>query len=78
MAGRGRGGARSTSTLTQEQLQALGCVGKDMPNGTTGPPALFPTLPSKPVALEVSTSIKTSPVEFNFKNLSISFSVRSR
>lgn len=49
MAGRGR----ATSSFTQEQLQTLGCVGKDMPNVALAPPPLFPTLLSKPVTLEV-------------------------
>ncbi|CAD7080964.1 unnamed protein product [Hermetia illucens] len=53
MAGRGRG--RLGSSLTQEQLQVLGCVGKDIPSVPTAPPPTFPPLLSKPVPLENST-----------------------
>lgn len=53
MAGRGR----ATSSFTQEQLQSLGCVGKDMPNVALAPPPLFPTLLSKPVTLEVPLNL---------------------
>lgn len=51
MAGRGRG--VKTGTLTQEQLQTLGCVGKDMPQVAQAPPPTYPPLMSKPVTLEV-------------------------
>lgn len=51
MAGRGRG---KTGSLTQEQLQTLGCTGKDMPQVQTAPPPTYPPLMSKPVTLEVS------------------------
>ncbi|XP_055703982.1 DNA-directed RNA polymerase III subunit RPC7-like [Phlebotomus papatasi] len=52
MGGRGRG--RATSSFTQEQLQTLGCVGKDLQtiDRTLVPPPLFPMLPTKPVALD--------------------------
>ncbi|XP_030385302.1 DNA-directed RNA polymerase III subunit RPC7 [Scaptodrosophila lebanonensis] len=52
MAGRGRGG--KTGTLTAEQLQALGCVGKDMPQVQTAPPPTFPPVLNKPIALETT------------------------
>lgn len=57
MGGRGRG--RATSSFTQEQLQTLGCVGKDLQtiDRTLVPPPLFPMLPTKPVALDVRLSI---------------------
>lgn len=51
MAGRGKGG-KASSSFTQEQLQALGVVGKEMPSVTLAPPPLFPTLASKPIMLE--------------------------
>lgn len=51
MAGRGRG--VKTGSLTQEQLQTLGCVGKDMPQVAQAPPPTYPPLMSKPVTLEV-------------------------
>ncbi|XP_061392532.1 DNA-directed RNA polymerase III subunit RPC7-like [Musca vetustissima] len=54
MAGRGRGG--KTGTLTQEQLQTLGCVGKDMPQVAQAPPPTYPPLMSKPVTLETTAS----------------------
>uniref|UniRef100_A0A6B2E6Z6 DNA-directed RNA polymerase III subunit n=1 Tax=Phlebotomus kandelakii TaxID=1109342 RepID=A0A6B2E6Z6_9DIPT len=55
MGGRGRG--RATSSFTQEQLQTLGCVGKDLQtiDRTLVPPPLFPMLPTKPVALDSSS-----------------------
>lgn len=52
MASRARG--RQTGSLTNEQLQALGCVGKDIPPVPTAPPPTFPPLMSKPVNLEVN------------------------
>lgn len=66
MAGRGRG---KTGSFTQEQLQSLGCVGKDMPQVQTAPPPTYPPLMTKPVTLEVR--IKTILVSkslqyFNF------------
>ncbi|XP_075160869.1 RNA polymerase III subunit G [Haematobia irritans] len=54
MAGRGRG--VKTGSLTQEQLQTLGCVGKDMPQVAQAPPPTFPPLMSKPVSLETTAS----------------------
>ncbi|XP_005187534.1 DNA-directed RNA polymerase III subunit RPC7-like [Musca domestica] len=54
MAGRGRG--VKTGTLTQEQLQTLGCVGKDMPQVAQAPPPTYPPLMSKPVTLETTAS----------------------
>lgn len=51
MAGRGRG---KTGSLTQEQLQTLGCIGKDVPQVQTAPPPTFPPLMSKPVKIEVN------------------------
>lgn len=54
MAGRGRG---KTGSLTQEQLQTLGCTGKDMPQVQTAPPPTYPPLMSKPVALEVNVCV---------------------
>ncbi|XP_055912677.1 DNA-directed RNA polymerase III subunit RPC7-like isoform X2 [Eupeodes corollae] len=54
MAGRGRGG--KTSSLTQEQLQAMGCIGKDMPQVQLAPPPTFPPLMSKPVTMETTAS----------------------
>lgn len=54
MAGRGGRGGKSTSSFTNEQLQALGCSGKDMPGVTLAPPPLFPTLIAKPVPLELN------------------------
>ncbi|GAB0097852.1 DNA-directed RNA polymerase III subunit [Sergentomyia squamirostris] len=55
MGGRGRG--RATSSFTQEQLQTLGCVGKDLQtiDRTLAPPPLFPMLSTKPVALDNSS-----------------------
>ncbi|XP_065358983.1 DNA-directed RNA polymerase III subunit RPC7 [Calliphora vicina] len=53
MAGRGRG---KTGSLTQEQLQTLGCVGKDMPQVQTAPPPTYPPLMSKPVTLETTAA----------------------
>lgn len=52
MAGRGRGG--KTGSLTAEQMQALGCMGKDMPQVQTAPPPTFPALLNKPICLEVN------------------------
>lgn len=52
MAGRGRGG--KTGSLTAEQMQALGCVGKDMPQVQSAPPPTFPPVLNKPITLEVS------------------------
>lgn len=49
----GRGGGRATTSLTQEQLSALGINAKEMQNVITAPPPIFPTLKSKPVPLEV-------------------------
>lgn len=54
MAGRGRGG--KSSSLTQEQLQAMGCIGKDMPQVQLAPPPTFPPLMSKPVTMEATAS----------------------
>ncbi|XP_018792200.1 PREDICTED: DNA-directed RNA polymerase III subunit RPC7-like [Bactrocera latifrons] len=53
MAGRGRG---KTGSLTQEQLQTLGCIGKDIPQVQTAPPPTFPPLMSKPVKLETTAA----------------------
>ncbi|XP_059608796.1 DNA-directed RNA polymerase III subunit RPC7-like [Phlebotomus argentipes] len=55
MAGRGRG--RATSSFTQEQLQMMGCAGKDLQtiDRTLAPPPLFPMLATKPVALDNSS-----------------------
>lgn len=49
----GRGGRPATS-LTQEQLMALGVNSKEMQSVTNAPPPIFPPLFSKPVALEVN------------------------
>lgn len=59
MAGRGRGG--KTGSLTAEQMQALGCVGKDMPQVQSAPPPTFPPVLNKPITLEVRRlfSVKT-------------------
>lgn len=57
MAGRGRG--VKTGSLTQEQLQTLGCVGKDMPQVAQAPPPTYPPLMSKPVTLEVRLQAKS-------------------
>lgn len=51
MAGRGRGG--KTGSLTADQMQALGCVGKDMPQVQSAPPPTFPPVLNKPITLEV-------------------------
>lgn len=48
----GRGGRPATS-LTQEQLMALGVNSKEMQSVTNAPPPIFPPLFSKPVPLEV-------------------------
>ncbi|XP_054735092.1 DNA-directed RNA polymerase III subunit RPC7-like [Anastrepha obliqua] len=53
MAGRGRG---KTGSLTQEQLQTLGCIGKDIPQVQTAPPPTFPPLMTKPVKLETTAA----------------------
>ncbi|XP_055693565.1 DNA-directed RNA polymerase III subunit RPC7-like [Lutzomyia longipalpis] len=55
MGGRGRG--RGTSSFTHEQLQTLGCIGKDLQtiDRTLVPPPIFPMLPTKPVALDNSS-----------------------
>uniref|UniRef100_T1GG79 DNA-directed RNA polymerase III subunit n=1 Tax=Megaselia scalaris TaxID=36166 RepID=T1GG79_MEGSC len=50
----GRGG-KGTS-LTHEQLQALGCLGKDMPAVTSVVPPTFPPLLSKPVQKEITAT----------------------
>lgn len=61
MAGRGR----PSTSLTQEQLMALGVNSKEMQSVTNAPPPIFPPLFSKPVPLEVNgmnfliTQIKT-------------------
>ncbi|XP_055843930.1 DNA-directed RNA polymerase III subunit RPC7 [Episyrphus balteatus] len=55
MAGRGGRGGK-TSSLTQEQLQAMGCIGKDMPQVQLAPPPTFPPLMSKPVTMETTAS----------------------
>lgn len=52
MDGRGRGG--KTGSLTAEQMQALGCVGKDMPQVQSAPPPTFPPVLNKPITVEVS------------------------
>lgn len=52
MGGRGRGG-RPTTSLTQEQLNALGVNTKDLQNGTNLPAQIYPALQYKPVPLEV-------------------------
>lgn len=52
MGGRGRGG-RPTTSLTQEQLNALGVNTKDMQNAVVTPAQIFPALQYKPVPLEV-------------------------
>lgn len=49
----GRGGRPATS-LTQEQLMALGVNSKEMQSVTNAPPPIFPPLFSKPVPLEVN------------------------
>ena len=49
----GRGG-KGTS-LTHEQLQALGCIGKDMPAVSTVPPT-FPPLLTTPVKREITAA----------------------
>ncbi|KAH8395120.1 hypothetical protein KR215_010802 [Drosophila sulfurigaster] len=54
MAGRGRGG--KTGSLTAEQMQALGCVGKDMPQVQSAPPPTFPPVLNKPITLETTTA----------------------
>ncbi|EDV97001.1 DNA-directed RNA polymerase III subunit RPC7 isoform X1 [Drosophila grimshawi] len=54
MAGRGRGG--KTGSLTAEQMQALGCVGKDMPQVQSAPPPTFPPVLNKPITLETTAS----------------------
>ncbi|KAL9902398.1 DNA-directed RNA polymerase III subunit RPC7 [Glossina fuscipes] len=51
MSGRGRG---KTGTLTQEQLQSLGCVGKEMPQVQTAPPPTYPPLMTKSVVSETT------------------------
>lgn len=53
MGGRGRGG-RPTTSLTQEQLNALGVNTKELQSAPTTPAQIFPTLQFKPVPLEVS------------------------
>lgn len=58
MAGRGRG---KTGSLTQEQLQSLGCVGKDMPQVQTAPPPTYPPLMSKPITIEVVKLVHREP-----------------
>lgn len=50
----GRGG-KGTS-LTHEQLQALGCLGKDMPAVTSVVPPTFPPLLTKPVRKEITAT----------------------
>lgn len=50
MAGRGR----PATSLTQEQLMALGVNSKEMQSVTNAPPPIFPPLFSKPSPLEVS------------------------
>ncbi|KAL7733246.1 hypothetical protein ACLKA6_004751 [Drosophila palustris] len=54
MAGRGRGG--KTGSLTAEQMQALGCVGKDMPQVQSAPPPTFPPVLNKPITLETTAT----------------------
>ncbi|KAH8398773.1 hypothetical protein KR222_003124 [Zaprionus bogoriensis] len=54
MAGRGRGG--KTGSLTAEQMQALGCVGKDMPQVQSAPPPTFPPVLNKPITLEATAA----------------------
>ncbi|ALC44972.1 CG33051 [Drosophila busckii] len=54
MAGRGRGG--KTGTLTAEQMQMLGCMGKDMPQVQSAPPPTFPPVLNKPTTLETTAS----------------------
>lgn len=49
MAGRGR----PATSLTQEQLMALGVNSKEM-QSATAPPPIFPPLFSKPAPLEVN------------------------
>lgn len=65
MAGRGRGG--KTGSLTAEQMQALGCVGKDMPQVQSAPPPTFPPVLNKPITLEVRRlfSVKTLLLKIN-------------
>ncbi len=50
MAGRGR----PATSLTQEQLMALGVNSKEMQSVTNAPPPIFPPLFSKPAPLEVN------------------------
>lgn len=45
---------RSGTTFTKEQLQTLGCVGKDMPQNQNQICPTFPILNSKVFKLEVS------------------------
>lgn len=52
MAGRGR----PATSLTQEQLMALGVNSKEMQSVPNAPPPIFPPLFSKPVQLEVNVS----------------------
>lgn len=55
MGGRGRGGRPATS-LTQEQLNALGVNTKELQSGAVTPAQIFPTLQYKPVPLETSST----------------------
>ncbi|KAL5281405.1 POLR3GL family protein [Megaselia abdita] len=47
---------RGTTSLTHEQLQALGCIGKDMPAVTSVVPPTFPPLLTKPVKKEITAT----------------------
>lgn len=53
MAGRGR----PATSLTQEQLMALGVNSKEMQSVPNAPPPIFPPLFSKPAPLEVKKQI---------------------
>ena len=71
---RGRGG-KSSSSLTQEQLQALGCIGKDIPSVPTAPPPTFPPLLTKPVPFDVRNNSFKLYLIFHFKLYLIDFSI---